>query len=111
LIQPDLRTNGFNQRWGHTRSYSNRLDTNYTGPNGDRWFIEHAPQLQQDPSGNVAVIGLIHEPLWFTKSGSPPNVIIYIPRHFIKETLVRDSTVNHVFTLTDAIGRVFEFYD
>src|SRR5206468_3864719 len=51
MLTPELLATGFGgQQWGHTRSYSNRLDSNYQGANGDRWFVKEMPQLGQDPS-------------------------------------------------------------
>ena len=104
VMNETVATNGFGQPWGHTLSYSNRLDANYQGPNGDGWFIKEVPQLGKDASGNIAVIGIIQEPLWFDKSGSD-----YVARYFIKETLSEDTT-NKEFTFTDTEGRLVKFF-
>jgi RHS repeat-associated protein len=86
-------------------TYSNRLNAEYPGPNGNRWFIKEVPQLGKDGSGNIAVIGIINDTLWFDKSGSN-----YVARFFIKETLV-ESTANKEFTFTDTQGRAFRFFN
>jgi len=73
--------------------------------NGAQWFLTDMPQLAQDGSGNIAVISVINDPLWFDNiSGN------YVARYFIKETLVAD-TSNQQFIFTDTQGRIFKFYD
>lgn len=105
-VQPGLRSGGYGIDWGHTLSYSNQLDSDYLGLNGYRWFVRELPQLGKDGSGNIAVIGIINDAIWFNKSGSA-----YVARFFSLETLVEQGTgVDNEFVFTDTGGRVTRFY-
>src|SRR5439155_4395870 len=90
LVSGDLSSRGYGQPWSHTRSYSNRLNGTLEikqNRNGAQWFLTDMPQLAQDGSGNIAVISVINDPLWFDNiSGN------YVARYFIKETLVADTS-------------------
>lgn len=95
--------------WGHTLSYGSRLDSgsnNATGdnPNGFRWFIAQTPELGKDASGNIQVIAIINDGVWFTKSG-----VNYVARYFTLDTLAEDTTAKE-FTYTDGSGRAWKFY-
>lgn len=99
-----LWSQAYGQRWGHTCSFGSRLDANYEGPGGNRWFAKELPQLGKDASDNIAVMGIVNDALWFDKSGSN-----YVARYFIRETLVEDTT-NKEFNFTDTQGNILTFY-
>jgi hypothetical protein len=105
LVISDLESRGFGLPWGHTRNYSNQVTSPGVGLNGNSWFVKEIPYLYQDGSGNIAVIALINDALWFDKSGST-----YTARYFIRETLVWDSG-NQQFLLRDDQGQLMKFYD
>jgi len=108
MVSGDLSARGYGQPWSHTRSYSNRLNGTLDikqNRNGAQWFLTDMPQLAQDGSGNIAVISVINDPLWFDKVGSN-----YVARYFIQETLAAD-TGNQQFIFTDTQGRIFKFHD
>src|SRR5882762_8376617 len=70
MVNGDLSARGYGQPWSHTRSYSNRLNGTLDikqNRNGAQWFLTDMPQLAQDGSGNIAVISVINDPLWFDK--------------------------------------------
>lgn len=101
-----LRMQGYGQRWGHTVSYGTRLNANYDGPNGHRWFIRELPQLGKDGSGNISVQGVINDAIWFNKSGAN-----YVARFFSRETLAEAGTgSSNEFTFTDTRGQVIKFF-
>ncbi len=102
----NLRMQGYGQRWGHTVSYGTRLNANYDGPNGHRWFIRELPQLGKDGSGNISVQGVINDAIWFNKSG-----VNYVARFFSRETLAEAGTgASNEFTFTDTHGQVLKFF-
>ncbi len=97
---------GYGQRWGHTVSYGTRLNANYDGPNGHRWFIRELPQLGKDGSGNISVQGVINDAIWFNKSG-----VNYVARFFSRETLAEAGTgSSNEFTFTDTRGQILKFF-
>ncbi len=101
-MQTRLSSRGYGLPWGHTLSYGSRVDGATTaGPNGFRWFIAQLPQLGKDSSGNIEVILVINDGVWFNKSGSN-----YVARFFTLDTLTEDTT-NKEFVFTDSGGRVF----
>ncbi len=104
-VQTRLSSRGYGLPWGHTLSYGSRVDGATTaGPNGFRWFIAQLPQLGKDSSGNIEVILVINDGVWFNKSGSN-----YVARFFTLDTLTEDTT-NKEFVFTDSGGRVFKFF-
>src|SRR6266536_1458666 len=108
MVSGDLSARGYGQPWSHTRSYSNRLNGTLDikqNRNGAQWFLTDMPQLAQDGGGNLAVISVINDPVWFDKVGSN-----YVARYFIQETLAAD-TGNQQFIFTDTQGRIFKFHD
>lgn len=105
LVSQDLSSRGFNLPWGHTRSYSNRVSEPDEGINGSSWFIKQVPHLGQDSSGNIAVVGVVNDAVWFDKSGS-----VYTGRFFIKEALTEDSA-GQQFIFTDTRGQVTKFFN
>jgi RHS repeat-associated protein len=106
LISEDLMARPYGWIWGHTRSFGTQISAVSTGAyNGNSWFVQELPNVVNAGSNNFSVVGVVNEPLWFTKSGSN-----YIAKFFIVETLVED-TVNKFFTLTDRFGRVFTFFN
>jgi len=106
-VTPGLKSQGYGLGWGHTLSYSNQLLADSTpGVNGFRWFVKELPQLGKDASGNIAVIGIINDAIWFNKSGS-----VYVARFFSPETLSESGTgSSNEFTFTDAQGQVTKFF-
>ena len=108
MIAQDLVSRGFGHGWGHTRSYANQLSANYSGPNGERWFIKEIPVLDKDGSGNVAVMQIINDAVWFDKTGSNPPT--YAPRYFVKDTLTEDTT-NKEFVYTRLDGSKLKFFN
>jgi RHS repeat-associated protein len=107
MVSRDLSVRGYGQDLGHTRSFSNRISSINTGSNGNSWFVKEIPQLGNDPSGNIAVIGIINDAMWFDKTSSNPPT--YSGRFFITETLT-ESTSSKEFTFTDKRGQVTKFY-
>lgn len=113
FAQKDLSSDGFGQRWGHTRSYSNRLSANpgNEGVAGASWFVKELPQLVNlNPApGNpnqatIVVLGVISQAVWFDYvSGA------YKPRFQVVDTLVHDGIDKFVYAHED--GRLLKFYD
>jgi hypothetical protein len=74
---------GFGVEWSHTRNYGNRVTSPGEGINGNSWFVKEVPYLYQDGSGNIAIVALINDALWFDKSGSTPP-FTYTGRFFVR---------------------------
>ena len=92
--------------WSHTLSYSNRISGGVATPHGWNWFCQGVPQLGKDGSGNIAVIGIINDAIWFNKSGSN-----YVARFFSLEKLAEQGTgANDEFVFTDTQGRVTKYF-
>lgn len=105
-MQTRLSSKGYGLPWGHTLSYGSRVDGATTaGPNGFRWFIAQMPQLGKDGSGNIEVITIINDGIWFNKSGSN-----YVARFFTLDTLTEDTGANKEFVFTDSQGRIIKFF-
>lgn len=105
-MQTRLSSRGYGLPWGHTLSYGSRVDGATTaGPNGFRWFIAQLPQLGKDGSGNIEVITIINDGIWFNKSGAN-----YVARFFTLDTLTEDTGANKEFVFTDSQGRVIRFF-
>lgn len=105
LIVQDLLSFGYGHEWGHTRSYSNQLNANSQGPNGDRWFVKQMPHIEENGSGNVAVIGVINDTVWFDEIFGN-----YVAEFFVQDTLEHDGT-NNQFIYRNLRGEVFKFFD
>lgn len=64
----DIDSNGFGMLWGHSRSFSNRLATNWNFGNGTNWVISQLPSLsaaQWQGNNYVAVVGDPNGGHWF----------------------------------------------
>lgn len=114
LVSPDMRSNGFGQPWGHTRSYSNQLSANpdNVGVNGAGWFIRECPILANlnpsptDPNqATIVILGVVSEAIWFDYDSGTAT---YQARFFVPDTLVHNGSE---FVYVDAEGRQFKFYD
>ncbi len=105
MVTREMAVRGYGQDWGQTRSFSNRISSPTGGSNGNGWFVKEMPQLGQDPSGNIAVIGIINDALWFNSSSSNS----YVSRFFTGDTLTENTTAKE-FAFTDTRGQVTKFY-
>jgi hypothetical protein len=103
LSATDLHSEGFGVEWGHTRTYSNRLNVDTDFGNGFDWLIGQLPYLTHDPDGSIAVVFSSTVAYWFDQSGSS-----YVPRYGAKQTLTLG---DGYFTLTFPDGEVWQFYD
>ena len=95
--------------WGHKLSYGSQLDSgannpDANNPNGFRWFVEQMPELGRAASGDVQVIRIVNDGVWFTKSGSA-----YLARYFSLDTLTEDTGTKE-FTYNDGSGRSWIFH-
>lgn len=85
-------------RLTHTRSYNNRTQTDYDGPNGWNWFIGQMPYVVAQGT-SIAVVFDPNYPIWFDDAGGS-----YVSRDgSINLALVHDA-VNKTFTFTRTIG-------
>jgi len=112
LVVEDLASLGFGEKWGHTRSYSNKLTRQDMGDNGNSWFIKELPMAAsrtidgEDPHfGTIALMGVIQDALWFEWNESEEK---YEPQFYVKDQLVHSG--NELFH-TDTRGRTTVFYD
>jgi RHS repeat-associated protein len=118
LAVQDLSSKGFGLPWGHTRSYSNRLNelTEVArNPNGIGWFVREIPQLVQEISGSssstsvsVGVIGVVQDTRWFDWQVGD----VWTPRFFFPERLeqANPGTYAEEFTFFQENGTRLMFY-
>jgi len=105
-VIPLLSARGYGVDWNHTLSYGTQITNPSKTPHGNNWFCQGIPQLGKDGSGNIAVIGIINDAIWFNKSGAS-----YVARFFSLETLVEQGTGSgDEFVFTDTQGRITRFY-
>lgn len=108
-VEELLSARAWGINWGHTLSYASRLDAGSTNPaadnpNGYRWFVAQMPELGQDAGGNIQVIMIINDAVWFMKSGTN-----YVARFFTLDTLSENAASKEI-TYTDSAGQAWTFY-
>src|SRR5688572_9755350 len=67
LKRADLATRGFGSRWGHTRSFRNRLSTDYDFGNGYNWLPEEFTYLAEEDSDTIVLVRGGDGARWFDK--------------------------------------------
>ncbi len=105
LSVDDLASTAAGMSWGHHRTYSNRLSTDYDYGNGYNWVVAAWPYMLDQPGGTVVVVFDPRESYWFDLVDG-----LYVARHGQSQGLVYD-TANSLFKLTFPDGRLFEFRD
>jgi len=99
----DISSSGFSMPWGHTRHFTNQLQSSDSCGQGYNWLVSQWPYVTQDSSGNIAIMGDQGQTLWFEKSGSS-----YICAYDLRYTLELNSGSSR-FILTDSSGTITEF--
>ncbi|MEJ7605168.1 MAG: hypothetical protein WKF37_02630 [Bryobacteraceae bacterium] len=111
LVATDLRSHALGQQWGHTRSYSNKLNGALElkqNRNGNGWFVQEMPQLVESGT-SLGVIGIVQDTLWFDWDATN---LVYKPRFFFHAQLFKGTGTyeNEDYTLLEPSGRRLSFF-
>jgi RHS repeat-associated protein len=116
LTEVDLEFDGLGRPWGQTRSYSNVLIPQQSGPAGVNWYVNQIPYLlgtgtygygsNGTPAVTVAVVGNPYTASVYYLQQSGPQ---YAPQHFQLQTLIYDAAADQ-YVLTDLDGSQTWFY-
>ena len=96
--ESDLHSNGFGTAWGHTRSYSNQLNTNTGGRQGNSWLVpdwQYLVFLTEDGNDKISVVRGSNNSLWFTETGGA-----WVGEFEIQATLTEDAGSNSLILYT-----------
>ncbi|MEI8381047.1 MAG: RHS repeat-associated core domain-containing protein [Planctomycetota bacterium] len=99
----DLGADLPNQRWGHTRSFSNQMSATQTIGQGYNWLVEEWPHLVAPNADTMVVQSGANDAVWFDLVSG-----VYIPRHNTQQSLTFDAAAS-AYVLTDYDGTVTEF--